>query len=72
MIIAVKVIPNSKKLEITKTGENIYRIKLNAPAVEGKANSRLVEVISDYFSVPKSSVTIVKGHKSRKKILEIL
>lgn len=70
MIISVRVTPNAKKLEITKTG-GIYRIKLDAPASGGKANARLIEVLADYFSVKKSSVRIVRGIKSRSKTVSI-
>ncbi|MFH0832165.1 MAG: DUF167 domain-containing protein [Candidatus Aenigmatarchaeota archaeon] len=71
VIISVKIIPNSKKLEITKVDENNYRIKLNAPTIEGKANSRLIEVLSDHFNVKKSSIKIVSGSRSRNKRIEI-
>lgn len=71
MLLSVKVIPNSKKLEISSLGENNYRIKIDAPANEGMANSRLIETFSDYFKIPKSSIKIIRGHKSRNKVLEI-
>jgi uncharacterized protein (TIGR00251 family) len=72
MLILVRVMPNSKKLEIIKLDEKNYRIRLDAPAIEGRANSRLVEVLSDYLDIPKSSIRIVKGLKSRNKIVEII
>ena len=72
MLLSVKIIPNSKKIEITKFGENDYKIKLDAPATGGKANIKLVEVLADYFHVPKSSVNIIRGLKSRNKIMKIL
>jgi uncharacterized protein (TIGR00251 family) len=71
MILSVKIVPNSKKLEIIKLSENNYKIKLDERAVEGKANSKLIETLSDYFNVKKSSINIVKGIKSRNKIVEI-
>lgn len=71
MFLSIKTIPNSKKTEIEKLNETNYRIKLNAPAREGKANEKLIEVLSKYFNVPKSSVTITTGNKSRNKIVEI-
>ena len=44
---------------------------MDAPPVEGKANSRLITILSDYFNVPKSSITIVKGSLSKRKVIEI-
>jgi uncharacterized protein len=72
MDISVKVTSNSKKLEIIKVGEGNYKIKLDAPAIQGKANSRLIEALSEYFNTPKSSIRIVKGLKSKNKIVEII
>ena len=71
MILSIKIIVNSKKLEIVKLNENSYKIKLDEQAVDGKTNSRLIEVLSDYFNVKKSSIKILKGNKSRDKIVEL-
>jgi uncharacterized protein len=71
MMISIKTIPNSKKVEITKLDEKNYRIKLDAPPKEGRANLRLVEILSEYFNVPKSMVHIVRGEKSKEKIIKI-
>ncbi|MFH1106012.1 MAG: DUF167 domain-containing protein [Candidatus Aenigmatarchaeota archaeon] len=71
MIFSVRTIPNSKKPEITKSGNNCYKIKVDAPANGGKANARLIEILSGYFKMPKSSISIVKGHKSKNKLVDI-
>lgn len=71
MFLTVKMIANSKKPEIIKLAENSYKIRVDATATEGNANSRLIEVLSDYFNIPKSSIKIVKGFKSRSKIVKI-
>ncbi len=72
MIISVRITPNAKKPEITKLDGGSYKIKVDAPATDGKANARLIKILSDYFKVSKSSVSIVKGHRSREKVLEVL
>jgi hypothetical protein len=71
MIISVKVVPNSKKSEVEKIGENNFKVKVDAKAEDGKANRRLVEILAEHFKVAKSSVVILKGMKSRNKIIEI-
>jgi uncharacterized protein (TIGR00251 family) len=71
MKIQVKVFPNAKEAKVEKEGEGILRVKVNAPAREGKANKRLIEILAEYFSKPKSSIKIVKGLTSRNKVLEI-
>ncbi len=71
-VISVKTIPNSKRVAIKKLEENNYSVRLDKPAVEGKANIRLIEVLADYFDVPKSSVEIVKGFRNREKVVSII
>ncbi len=71
MIISVRVTPNAKKPEVKMTGENEYSVRVDAPADKGKANARLIEILSRHFGVKKSSISIEKGHKSRDKIVEV-
>ena len=67
----VKVIPNAKKSSIEKEDGNIYLVRVDAPAIGGKANKRLIELLAKYFGVKKTSLHIVRGEKSREKIIEI-
>ena len=69
-IINVRVVPNARKERIIEGPEGL-KVYLNAPPVEGKANKRLVEVLSLYFGVKKSSVSILRGPKDRNKIIKI-
>jgi uncharacterized protein (TIGR00251 family) len=71
MKLTVNVIPNSKNPEIIKISENTYKIKVDVPASKNKANKRLVEILSEHFKVSKSSISIIKGLKSRNKIIKI-
>jgi hypothetical protein len=71
MRINIIAIPGSKTREIIKIDENSYRVKINAPAIEGEANKRLIEILAEYFNIPKSSVKILKGFKNRNKIVSI-
>ncbi|MCL5112105.1 MAG: DUF167 domain-containing protein [Candidatus Marsarchaeota archaeon] len=71
MIINVRVVPNAKRPSITKEGSSSYKVRVNAPAVEGKANERLREILAEYFSVRKSDVSIENGSKGRDKTVII-
>lgn len=71
MKINIAVIPNAKDSEVTKIDENNYKVRVDAPALDGKANKRLIEILAEHFNVPKSSVKILKGLKSKNKIVEI-
>jgi uncharacterized protein len=42
-----------------------------APVVEGRANEALCRLLANRLRVPRSSVAIVRGHRSRHKVIEI-
>jgi uncharacterized protein (TIGR00251 family) len=67
----VRVIPNARKNEVAAcTGDEI-RLKVKAPAVDGKANAVLIEYLSELANVPRSRIAIKAGEKARTKIIEI-
>ena len=67
----VRVIPNARKNEIAAcTGDEI-RLKIKAPAVEGKANAALIEFLAELTGVPRSKIEIKAGEKARLKVIEL-
>ncbi|MDR2772290.1 MAG: DUF167 domain-containing protein [Elusimicrobiota bacterium] len=71
MIIKVRVIPNSKRNEVVSRIGSILRVKVSAPAVEGKANEELCSFIGEFFDVNRSNVFLRKGERGREKTIEI-
>ncbi len=71
MIIKVRVIPNSKRNEVVSRIGSILRVKVAAPAVEGRANEELCDYLSDFFDVKKSNILLRKGERGREKTIEI-
>ncbi len=72
MKISVRVTANSKKPGVSfEDGGKTLKVRVDAPAVEGKANKRLIEILSGYYDKPKSSFTIRHGLNGRNKIVEI-
>jgi hypothetical protein len=67
LILHLHVQPGASRSEFAgKHGERI-KVRLAARAVDGKANEALIEFLADYFKVPKRSVRIESGLKSRQK-----
>lgn len=66
---AVRVIPRASRREVAGVRGDTLKIKLTAPPVEGKANEACVDLIADFLRVPKSSVTIIAGSKTKNKRL---
>ena len=69
-LIKIKVIPNAKKNKVVES-EGLFKVYVNAPAVDGKANKALLAVLSEYFNIRKGSIKIVRGEKSREKVVEV-
>lgn len=47
------------------------KIRIKAPALEGKANRHLLKFVARLFAVSKNQVTIIQGENSRAKTLQI-
>ena len=71
MIIKVRVTPNSKAELVQKLSPSEYAVKVRERATEGKANAATVALLSSYLNVKKSRVSIIKGARSREKLVEV-
>lgn len=71
MIITVRVTPKSKKSELCREGELVFRAKIMSPPDKGKANRELIGLVADHFQVKKNQVQIIRGEHSRDKIIEV-
>ena len=70
-IIQVKVVPRSSSNIIISEEKGVFKIKLTAPPVEGKANTALKQLLSKRLGVPKGNVEIISGERSRVKSIRI-
>lgn len=68
--ITVIVTPNSKIERIIQKDETL-KVYVNALAVDGKANKAVIKILSKYFKVKTNAVEVIKGAKSRNKIIQI-
>lgn len=71
VIFAVRVQPRASKTEIAGEIAGALKIRLQAPALEGRANEALIEFLSELLKTPKGAVRILSGERSRIKRLEI-
>ena len=71
MILELHVQPGAARSEFAGRHGDRIKVRLTARAVDGKANEALVVFLSDHFNVPKRSVRIISGLKSRQKRVQI-
>ena len=67
--ITVKISANAKKNEIIGWQGEQLKIKIKAPAVEGKANAELVKFLAKQSGVHQKEITIEHGETSTTKLL---
>jgi len=71
MRLQVTVKPNSKKPGIDATDPSNWIVRVRAAAIEGKANRAVLEAVSEKLNIPVSHIKLVRGEKSKTKLLEI-
>jgi uncharacterized protein (TIGR00251 family) len=67
----VAVIPNARRTEAVGLHDGCLRVRLHAPAIEGRANEALVEWLADGLRLPRRAVVLQQGASSRRKRLVI-
>ncbi len=65
------VVPNAKIDKVVGEHGNAIKIKLRAPAVEGKANAALRSFLAGKLQISERQVVMEHGHKSREKVIRI-
>ena len=71
VLIDVRVIPRAGRSGLAGTRDGALLVRLNAPPVDGAANTELIEVLARALAVPKRAVTLVTGDRSRRKRVRV-
>jgi uncharacterized protein (TIGR00251 family) len=69
--ITVKVQPRARETALVERIGGVYKLRLAAPPVDGKANEACIRFFAAQFGVAPSAVRIVQGLSSRMKVVEI-
>ena len=67
----VMVKPGSSQEKIVEVKADELIVYLRVKPHDGEANEMLIKMLSKYFKVPKTTIKIVRGGRSRIKIIEI-
>jgi uncharacterized protein (TIGR00251 family) len=70
-ILRVHVVPNAKGDSVVGEHDGAVKIKLRAPAVEGKANAALIRFLAEQLKLPRHAVVLQRGQKSRDKLIRV-
>ncbi len=67
----LKVIPGAPHDEVSGWLGPVLKVKIHAPALEGRANDALLGFLARQLRVPRRAVTLLRGEKSRRKAVRI-
>ena len=67
----IKAIPNAPRNEVVGWLGDALKIKVHAPALDGRANDALCAFLAVELGLPQRAVTLAHGDKSRQKLVRI-
>lgn len=67
----LKIIPNAPRNEVVGWLGAALKVKVHAPALEGRANDELLGFLAEKLGLPRRAVTLLRGEKSRQKVVRI-
>ena len=70
-ILRIHVVPNAKSDSVVGEHGGAVKIKLRAPAVEGKANATLIRFLAEQLKLPRHAIVLERGQRSRDKLIRI-
>jgi uncharacterized protein len=65
------IIPNAKIDKVVGEHGDAIKVKLRAPAVEGKANATLRRFLAEKLRIPQGAIVLERGERSRDKVIRI-
>jgi len=66
------VTPNAREARVIVVSQDYVEAWVDERAVGGRANKRLLEILAEHYKIPKSRISIVRGAKSRNKIVQVI
>jgi uncharacterized protein (TIGR00251 family) len=70
-LLDVHVVPNARRTELDGEHGDMLRVRLGAPAVDGKANAALTDFLATCCALPRRAVHIKSGLTTRRKRVRI-
>jgi uncharacterized protein (TIGR00251 family) len=67
----LKTIPNAPRDELAGWLGGALKVKVHAPALDGRANDALLAFLAEKLGLPRRAVTLVRGDKSPHKVVRL-
>lgn len=67
----LRVVPNAKRNEVVGVHGDAIKIKIQTPAMDGKANAAVLAFMTEKLGISARQIALKAGEKSRDKTLAI-
>ena len=67
----LRVSPGATRTEIAGRHGEAWKVRVTAAPERGRANDAVVGLLAERLGVPRASVSVVSGHASRDKVVEL-
>ena len=65
----IRLQPRASRNEVCGTVGSELKVRVTSPPVDDRANAQLIEFLAQVVGLARRDVAILKGHKSRRKIV---
>jgi uncharacterized protein (TIGR00251 family) len=72
LLLRLRIQPRATKEGIEGVREGRLRVRVSSAPVDGAANERLLRILADAMAVPRRSIALTRGAKSREKDVTVL
>jgi uncharacterized protein (TIGR00251 family) len=70
-ILPARVVPNARRDEVVGWVGDCLKVKVHAPALDGRANEALCGLVALALGLPRGAVAVARGARSRAKLIEV-
>jgi uncharacterized protein YggU (UPF0235/DUF167 family) len=78
LTLAVRVVPRSSADAVVgwrgaerAAGHDVLDVRVTSAPEGGKANAAVIRTLAQSLGIPKSAISVVRGHRSRQKLLAL-
>jgi len=71
VLLSIKLQPRASRNEIGEPLGDELKINVTAPPVDAAANQALIELLAERLDCARGRVELVRGHKSRHKVVKL-
>jgi uncharacterized protein len=67
----LRVSPGARRAQVVGRHGDAWKVRVAAPPEGGRANEAVVRLVAETLSLPRDAVTLVSGHGTRDKIIQL-